>query len=291
MKSFSSVLLIALAFGAVVLTSVNAFICTADNCQGLSVTQRFSDTPDCTGNYTIRSGTNLTQGCIDLDSGLNTSLQYTCSDGLFSIATYYSANVPNCASSAFIKAEFTRTGICTRTGTSSSSVTWCSYAEALASTPSPSPSYVNATIFSSSNGDACNATTGCGAGVSTVAIYNTSDCGQNSFLGTLPVSYVVIGAQLDDNVCYVTNRSSSSYDNRLNVKATCGNSVYRIAAYAGCASSAPQLNGYTYQANKCFPLSTDRWGFIKCDSSAAGTINFSVALLMIVAALLSALIL
>lgn len=181
-----------------------------------------------------------------------------------------------------------RSGICTITGSTTSTTIWCSYAEALASTARSVP-LVNATTIQAMDSIECNATTGCGAGVSTMSFFNSSDCGEDSFLSLVPASYFIAGGPLEDNVCYLSNRTKSVYDNRRNLKATCGKSgPFTVAQNDGCGSS--QLTTVSYETNKCVAVSGNQWLRVNCPSSSdAGTNNFS--LLMVIAALLSALIL
>lgn len=288
MKS-SSLLLLVLALSAVALAvRADDDPCTEQTCpQGIVVMQSFSESGDCTGNSTIRPEHNITEGCTlddESDDNVTRSSQFFCSNGYYGLKAYSGVS---CVDSAFAQSQGIRTGFCQRTGLSTSEVIWCSFAEARTSTPKAAPSYVNSTNMISAN-TTCDSSTGCTAGVATMFTFGEEGCPAESKLGATTAAYFLSDSLLVDDVCYVTNRSSNRYDDRINVQATCGTNTFSFGAAYGCGDSATPINSYVLATNKCIQATANQWVYITCEhKAAAGIISFSPVLLMAVALLIA----
>lgn len=264
----NSVLLVALlALLAVTAQYAHAQdLCTDETCTStVTVTQRFTST-DCTGNFTLRVGSNYTVACEVEVEGYNTTYARACSASRgFTQLTVADAASSSCGDKP-TTTLVTAMGYCRQTGPASSTVLWCNQ-DAISDTFKPAKLPLTAAVLPESY--ACNITTGCTDGTGTLRTFTDPTCSPSSATNARPASAFENAALVIDT-CYVSNSSITvDYDARYNLIATCNNGQFAITySKGGCGASANPISTRSYPTDTCIRQDTNVWISFSCPASA-----------------------
>ena len=282
MKSiFALVLVIVIALSA---HQVLGDVCTEETCTRTTSVIQYFQTPNCTGEYTLEPDVVYNVTCENFNSydGHNTSRRYSCSNNAFTTAYHMR---PNCAGSS-LAVDSTPTGVCARTGDSSSQVHWCN-AQSVKTSIKAVKAPQNTTILGDDYLCNPNVTTGCTGNTGTAYVFREPGCKLSNFSEVVRPS-LVFGYEFAATLgtCYVNNQTDS-YDNRHNYLASCENGRYTLKTFTGgCGSGANLLFTESVVTDQCFQYASNLYLLVKC-SSAASTLAAAplVFILVIIAAL------
>lgn len=279
----SSLLIVVMALAACL---VAGDACTPATCppSGVSVLQNF-ETPDCSGsNYTLSPHVNYSTSCVEASwtSYHNLSAGYSCSADVL-VGKYFDGASRLCRASEYSYSVSESIGKCLRNNDNTSSVIWCTPADATSKTPK-APQAVDLSAAVMPYKYSCNETTGCGDDRCTARIFRAAGCPNDKIsLVTDPVNLVFsVQSYADTKIgtCYYTNATRST--GSLNLKSSVSNGVFTMtSSYGGCGSSSSMINAYSYPTDTCIAMSTGTWLKVTCSTSSAAQIGSGAFLLLL----------